>query len=82
MALTTQQKLAIRALWNSDISNRRESIGLTKADVDAAIDAIDTWIDANSTSYNTAIPQPARSALTASQKAELLYRVALKRYGG
>ena len=53
-----------------------------KAALRAAIDAVDDWLDANATAFNQAIPQPARSALTAAQKLELLYIVARKRFGG
>ena len=82
MALTTAQKIAIRAAWGADISFKRIEFTLSKADVDAAIDAVDNWIDANAASYNSALPLPARTTLTSAQKAELLYLVALKRYGG
>lgn len=62
-------------------STSGNAMGLTKADLRAALDAADAWADANSASYNTAIPQPARSALTARQKAKLLAMVLAKRYG-
>ena len=55
---------------------------ITKADLRAAVDALDNWLDANAAAINAAIPQPARSALTAGQKARLLARVALRRWGG
>ena len=58
----------------------RPDIG--KAALRGAVDAVDDWLDANATSFNQAIPQPARSALTAAQKLELLYIVARKRFGG
>lgn len=61
-------------------SNARESVALTKADLRAAVDAIDTWLNDNAASANTAIPQPARSALTTTQKALLLMHVVRKRY--
>jgi hypothetical protein len=54
--------------------------GLLKADVRAAIDAADTWADANAASFNAALPQPAKSVLTAQQKAQLLFYVIQKRY--
>ena len=61
-------------------SNAREPVALTKADLLAAVVAIDTWLNDNATSANTAIPQPARGALTTTQKALLLIHVARKRY--
>lgn len=71
-----------RALWAEFMQLNREPIGITKADLRAAVDAIDTWVDSNASAMNTAIPQPARGALTAAQKARLLAMVALKRWGG
>lgn len=82
MALTTLQKQALRALWSSLVSERRETFPLTKAQLDAAITATDDWIESNAASYNTALPVAARTNLTAGQKAELFSIVALKRYGG
>ena len=81
-ALSTADKLAIRVLWGSDLSGRREAFGLSKADLDAAITATDNWIDTNAAAFNTALPVAARTTLTVAQKAELFMRVALKRFGG
>jgi hypothetical protein len=73
------------ALWERLMrlwSDRREGLtGLTKADLRAAVDAADAWVDANATSYNTALPQPARGALTTGQKALILAHVCLRRAG-
>lgn len=81
MALTANQRQATLRDLMSDLGNRREACAVTKADLLAAVNAVDDWIDANAVAFNQAIPQPARGALTATQKAELLYRVAMKRYG-
>ena len=64
----------------SDASAARILIPLTKPEFLAAVNAVDAWVDLNASAFNLAIPQPARGVLTARQKAELLYRVALKRY--
>lgn len=53
---------------------------ITKSDLRAAVDAIDDWIEANSASFNSAIPQPARGQLTTKQKARLLVFIASRRY--
>lgn len=63
-----------------DLSNEREHIALTKPDFRAAVDAIDTWLNTNASSLNTAIPQPARANLTTAQKARLLMAIVRKRY--
>lgn len=57
-----------------------ESPAMVKADLQAAIAAADSWADANAASYNAALPQPARSALTTRQKARLLNYVIRRRY--
>jgi hypothetical protein len=55
---------------------------VTKADLRAAVNALDDFMEANAAAINAAIPQPARSALTAAQKARLLALVVLRRWGG
>lgn len=55
--------------------------GITKADLKAAVDATDDWIDANAGSYNSALPLPARTSLNSTQKTLLFCYVALKRAG-
>jgi hypothetical protein len=82
MALTAQQRTNLRASWATLISERREAFPLSKTQLDAAIAAVDDWIDANAVSYNNALPVAARSGLTTAQKAELLHLVALKRFRG
>lgn len=54
--------------------------GITKADVRAAINAADDWLNANAASYNSALPQPARGTLTTAQKALILVMAALARF--
>ena len=71
------------ALWGqymSDASARRDALPLSKADLRAAVNAVDAWVDANAAVFNLAIPQPARSALTAKQKADLLRYVVGRRW--
>jgi hypothetical protein len=55
--------------------------GVTKADIRAAINALDDFFDTNVTAINSAIPQPARAALTVAQKSRLVRYVIQKRYG-
>lgn len=80
--LTDAARIAVWKEYGEEISAVRESVGsLTKAQLKAAIDAIDAWADANAASFNSAIPQPARGALTAKQKARLLMLVVARRHG-
>lgn len=54
---------------------------LLKADVRAAVNAADDWIDTNAAGFNTALPQPFRGAATTAQKAIILAYCALRRAG-
>ncbi|NIQ12714.1 MAG: hypothetical protein GWN55_04280 [Phycisphaerae bacterium] len=57
-----------------------ETIGIPKADLRAAVDAIDNYMNDNAAAINQSLPEPARTTLTASQKAILLSYVVFKRY--
>lgn len=70
------------AVWTRWMHDNREDCAITKVDLRAAVDALDTFLDTNAATINAAIPQPARGALTTAQKARLLAYVALKRWGG
>jgi len=67
-------------VWAEFLRNGQGDLGLTKSDVRAAVDAIDSWMDSNAGSLNSAIPQPARGVLSTRQKAALLKAVVTKRY--
>lgn len=54
--------------------------GISKLEFRAAVDAADTWADTNAASFNAALPQPARAALNARQKAALLMFVIRRRF--
>ena len=57
-------------------SNLRETVaGISKADLKAAVDAADSWVDNNAAAYNTALPATFRNNATASQKSLLLVGV-------
>lgn len=63
-----------------DKSINRLPFNLSKLDLIAAVNAIDTWTDANAASFNAAIPQPARGALTAKEKARLFMMILNERF--
>jgi len=75
--LTTQQRGEIHAF----LCRRFGYGGITKADVQAVVDATDSWQDANATAFNTALPEPGKTALTLTQKTIIFCYVALKRAG-
>jgi hypothetical protein len=68
-------------LWADFMRDNAAPYGvLTKADLRAAVNALDDYFNANAAAINTAIPQPARGALSTTQKARLLQLVVAKRY--
>ena len=80
-ALADADRAAVNKEFQELISLARETFGaMTKAELRAAVDAIDNWIVSNAAAFNTAIPQPARAALTVSQKARLFSLIVYKRY--
>ncbi len=75
---------ADRAGARRDVTYDRDwpgTIPLIKAEMRAAVDAADDWVDANQVSYNNALPTAAKTQLTAAQKALLLAVVLRKRFG-
>jgi hypothetical protein len=78
--MTSEQRAALWATYMQDISEARESCAITKAQLRAAVDALDAWLETNASTINAAIPQPARGSLTTAQKARLLSYVIKQRY--
>ncbi len=58
-----------------------EGCAFTKTDLRAAVDAADTWIDSNASSFNTALPVAFRTNASLAQKTLLLCYVAMRRAG-
>lgn len=52
---------------------------ISKTDLQAAVNAADTWIDNNQTGYNTALPDAFRNNATQAQKTVLFCVVAAMR---
>ena len=67
-------------VWGRWMRDNNITCSIVKTDLRAAVNAIDQWVDDNASAFNTAIPQPARSALTARQKAWLLNYVIERRF--
>ena len=55
--------------------------GITKTQLKAAVEAMDDYLIANAAAINLVIPLAARTALTASQKAQIMGYVAMRRAG-
>lgn len=78
--LSDPERAAVWAELMRDLSVERQIVNLTKDELRAAINAVDAWIDANQASFNSALPQAARSGLNAAQKARLLLFVVRRRF--
>lgn len=79
--LSDNDRELVTAEYMRTLTPNAETIfGLSKVELRAAINAADQWADDNAASFNTAIPQPARGALTAKQKARLLVWVVERRW--
>lgn len=79
--MSDADRAACNAEYMRELSNAREALGgVTKADLRAAVNGLDAYLDANAAAINNAIPQPARAALTTAQKARLLMFVVARRY--
>ena len=81
--LSIADRMAVWREFMADKRHRRlgDSFAVSKADIRAAVDALDQYLEDNAAAMNQAIPQPARSGLTARQKAMILMAVAARRYG-
>lgn len=85
MALDTTGRFRVWAhiMRTADFGN----VAVTKAELRAAVDATDDWIEsaqggaAPATGYNSALPQPFRGAASPQQKTVLFCVVALRRAG-
>ena len=75
--LTDDQR---RDIWAEWMRVNNEPVSVTKADLRAAFNALDDFLETNKTAINNAIPQPARGELSARQKAWILARVIEQRF--
>jgi hypothetical protein len=77
--LPTEDRVKVFAGLLRYWSNLREPTPLSKAEFQAAVDATDSWIDANQAAFNAALPLAARNNLTINQKTLLFCAVAMAR---
>ena len=78
--LDSNTREALVVAVESSLSSSREQIAIGRQDIRATIDAIDGWVEDNLASFNAALPEPAKSNLTAVQKVRLFFHVVRKRY--
>jgi hypothetical protein len=79
--LSTTDRARVRRALARYWSKVRTTYDLDTSELRAAVDATDTWIDDNQSSYNSALPAAAQSNLTIAQKTLLFCAVALARVG-
>jgi hypothetical protein len=80
MALSTEDRQRVqRGLMRYWSRIREATHGFDKADLLAAVAATDAWIEANQTSYNSALPAAFRTGATLAQKTLLFMAVAAAR---
>lgn len=79
MALTPEQQQQVSARFQDQLSalprEKKEPLSVNKHAILAAAAGMDAWVDANAASFNAAIPEPARTALTPAQKRRLFFWV-------
>jgi len=66
--------------WAQLMRDMIGTVSILKSDLRAAFDALDVFLNDNTTAINNAIPQPARAALSTQQKALVLMAVVVRRY--
>jgi hypothetical protein len=79
VALDATGRARVTAQWMRE--NTIDVSGFSKADLAAAVAAVDDWIDANQTSFNQALPAAFRTGATTVQKAWLFAFVLWRRIG-
>lgn len=81
MAMTSPERAACTTAYMRELSRLASALGITKAQLRAAVDAADTWCDDNAASFNTALPTAARTTMNTTQKTLLLTYVLRRRNG-
>lgn len=61
------------------LSDLRDETDLTKAELVAAVNAVDSWIDSNQGSFNSSLPTAFRTGASAAQKTLLFCVIAAMR---
>ena len=67
--------------WRYFMRLNDEACNFSKVDLRAALDATDSWIDSNTSSFNSALPLPFRTSASLQQKTRLFCYVAMRRAG-
>ena len=75
--LSAEDRAAVTALF---MQQALGPLTLLKGDIQAAVNGLDDWYNANAAAANAALPQPARTALNLTDKALLSNLIVTQRY--
>ena len=78
--LTNEARAAVNQEIEDFLSSKWEGCSIGRQDLRAAVDALDSFFDANAAAVNDALPAAAKAGLTVSQKALVLMYVIKRRY--
>lgn len=78
--LTPESRAAVSQEIEDYLSRHWEGCSIGKQDLRAAVDALDSFFDANAVAVNNALPAAAKAGLTTTQKALVLMYVIKRRY--
>jgi hypothetical protein len=82
--MTTMSEAERVWTWTGLISQMRREVDVgdpaVRNEILAAVEATDDWVDANQSSYNTALPAAFKTWATPRQKALLLAMVLMRRH--
>lgn len=81
MAVMSAADLATaRKVFTDDTGAAREGVAITRAQLIAAVAAVDQWISDNAVAFNNALPAAAKASLTTAQKSRLFAAVQVRRF--
>ena len=83
MALTNEQRKQLWGQFMDDLSAIPAVIGdstINKHELRDVVNAIDSWIDNNASSFNNALPAPGKAQLSGKQKYCLFKMILILKY--
>jgi hypothetical protein len=78
MALTTPER---EKVWAHAMRSPIAIGCVSKPNLQAAVNAVDDWVDSNAVSFNNALPAAFKAAATTAEKNILLMLVLMRRMG-
>ena len=79
--LTNEQRQEVADEFMALISRKRQPFGaVAKADIRAAVNALDGWYNANAAAINSALPEPFKTEASTPHKAHMNNLLLTKRY--